>query len=139
MKVDRSSELFQMLIGQLAQSGWASLGKIPNPMTGEIDRNLEIARLTIDTLEALETRTKGNLTDEESTTFDRLLRELRMNYLDEIKKEREGPKAEGETQDPEESKSQGETEPRAESEGITESDVEAGNETEDPTPQKPSA
>lgn len=99
--MDRSSELFQALIIQLAQSGWASLGKVPNPITGEIERNMEVARLTIDTLEAVETRTKGNLSDEESQVIERLLRELRMNYLDEVKKDEQAPAAESETEETE--------------------------------------
>jgi hypothetical protein len=86
MKVDKSSELFTALIFQLAQSAYVSMGKIPSPFSGELERNLEVSRLTIDTLEAIETRTKGNLSEEEKTVFERILRELRMNYLDELKK-----------------------------------------------------
>jgi hypothetical protein len=99
--MDRSSELFQALIIQLAQSGWASLGKVPNPITGEIERNMEIARLSIDTLEAVEVRTRGNLSEEESKMIERLLRELRMNYLDEVKRDKQGSAAESETEEPE--------------------------------------
>ena len=84
--MDRDSELFQALVLQLAQAGWTSLGKIPNPMTGTVDRQLEMARLTIDTLGALETRTKGNLDEGESALLARSIRELRLNYLDELKK-----------------------------------------------------
>jgi hypothetical protein len=72
------------------------MGKIPSPFSGELERNLEVSRLTIDTLEAIETRTKGNLSEEEKTVFERILRELRMNYLDELKKPAE--KTEGEIQ-----------------------------------------
>jgi hypothetical protein len=81
------SELFQALVLQLGQAGWMALGKIANPMTGKIDRSLEMARLTIDTLGALETRTRGNLAPAEKGLLDRTLRELRLNYVDELKKE----------------------------------------------------
>ena len=49
----RHSELFQILIVQLAQGAWVALGKVPNPITGKIERNLEAARMTIDMLDAL--------------------------------------------------------------------------------------
>lgn len=84
--MDRDSELFQSLILQLSQAGWAALGKVPNPMSGKVERQLEMARLTIDTLGALETRTKGNLDEQESALLEKSIRELRLNYLDEVKK-----------------------------------------------------
>ena len=96
MNVEKSSELFQALILQLAQSAYVSMGKVPSPFSGEMERNLEVARLTIDTLEAIEIRTQGNLSNEENTVFERILRELRMNYLDEAKKPEEKPKEETE-------------------------------------------
>ena len=113
--MDRDSELFQSLVLQLAQAGWASLGKIPNPMTGTVERQLEMARLTIDTLGALETRTKGNLDEEESALLERSIRELRLNYLDELKKPDE-EEPEGQTME--------ETKPE------TSGDVEADGNTE---------
>jgi hypothetical protein len=71
---------------QLTQAGWMALGKIPNPMTGKIDRHLESARMTIDMLGALESRTRGNLEHTEKALLERSLRELRLNYVDEVKK-----------------------------------------------------
>lgn len=93
----RDSELFQVLVFQLAQSGWMALGKVPEPMSGKIQRNLELARMTIDMLEALESRTKGNLSADETATLDRALRELRMNYLDEQKKDSSASATTGES------------------------------------------
>jgi hypothetical protein len=84
---DRDSELFQVLVLQLAQAAWAALGKVPEPVSGKIERNLELARMTIDMLGALEARTRGNLSTEEGAALDRALRELRMNYVDEQKKD----------------------------------------------------
>lgn len=101
MTEPRDSELFQALVLQLMQASWASLGKVPNPMTGKIDRDLDAARLAIDTLAAIEVRTRGNLSDDERKLIERALRELRLNYLDERKKDESGqvaaasPSAEG--------------------------------------------
>jgi hypothetical protein len=90
MSAERESELFQALVLQLGQAGWMALGKIPNPVSGTIERSLEMARFTIDTLGALETRTRGQLLAEEKTLLERTLRELRMNYVDETRKEPAG-------------------------------------------------
>jgi tRNA A37 N6-isopentenylltransferase MiaA len=86
MNENLESELFQALLLQLGQAGWMALGKIGSPPDGRIERRLEVARLTIDTLAALETRTRGNLAPAEQALLDRTLRELRLNYVDEVKK-----------------------------------------------------
>ena len=86
MSGDRESDLFQALAINLFQAAWAALGKVPNPMTGQFTRDLGIARLTIDTLAALEARTRGNRTEAEDRLFERALGDLRLNYLDEVKK-----------------------------------------------------
>jgi hypothetical protein len=63
-----------------------ALGKLMNPMTGKLERNLEAARNTIDTLSAIEARTRGNLESDEQRVLTQVLTDLRMNYLDEVKK-----------------------------------------------------
>jgi|GEM_PF-581013 len=78
--------LFIGLILNLQASAMIGLGKIMNPMTQKIERNLDQARMTIDMLGMLEEKTKGNRSDEETETLQRALTELRMNYLDELKK-----------------------------------------------------
>ncbi len=93
MSGNLDSELFQALVIQLAQAGWMALGKIPNPVSGKIERHLESARLTIDMLGALETRTRGNLAPEEKSLLERSLRELRLNYVDEVRKAPASPAA----------------------------------------------
>ena len=63
-----------------------SLGKLMNPMSRKVETNLDIARDTIDTLAALEARTRGNLEADETRVLTQVLSELRMNYVDEVKK-----------------------------------------------------
>lgn len=88
----RQAALFLQLLLGLQQSGMVALGKLMNPLTRQIDKNLDAARDTIDTLEALETRTQGNLESDEARVLRQVLTELRMNYVDEVKKA--GTKAE---------------------------------------------
>jgi len=83
---DRNTQLFVSLVIGLVQAAYVQLGKVKNEMTGKVEKHLEAARITIDTLAALELKTKGNLTDEEEGVLKRALTELRMNYVDEMKK-----------------------------------------------------
>jgi ABC-type transporter Mla subunit MlaD len=82
----RQAALFLQLLLGLQQSGMMTLGKLMNPLTRQIDKNLEAARDTIDTLASLEARTRGNLEPDEARMLQQVLTELRMNYLDEVKK-----------------------------------------------------
>jgi hypothetical protein len=84
---DRNAQLFVSLVIGLVQAAYVQLGKVRNELTGQVDRNIEAARITIDTLAALELKTKGNLTEEESDILRRSLTELRMNFVDELKKD----------------------------------------------------
>jgi hypothetical protein len=82
----REAALFLQLVLGLQQSGMMALGKLMNPLTRKIELHVEVAKDTIDTLAALETRTRGNLEPDEERVLKQVLTELRMNYVDEIKK-----------------------------------------------------
>ena len=84
---DRNAQLFVSLVIGLVQAAYVQLGKVKNEMTGQVEKNLEAAHITIDTLAALEVKTKGNLATEEADVLRRALTELRMNYVDERKKD----------------------------------------------------
>ena len=88
MTTDRGREaaLFLQLLLGLQQAAMVALGKLMNPMSGKLERNLEAARNTIDTLAAIEARTRGNLESDEQRVLTQVLTDLRMNYLDEVKK-----------------------------------------------------
>lgn len=78
--------LLMMLIQQHQQIGMMGLGKIKNPATDAIERDLASAKYAIDTLNALEKFTAGNLTKELKGYLDQTLTNLRLNYADESKK-----------------------------------------------------
>lgn len=82
----REAALFLQLVLGLQQAAMVALGKLMNPVTGKLERNLEAARNTIDTLSALESRTRGNLESDEQRVLTQVLTDLRLNYLDEVKK-----------------------------------------------------
>ena len=72
---------FMMLLSGLATQVILSLGQMENPITHKKEMDLEQAKYTIDLLQVLEEKTKGNLTDEEKRYLDELLYDLRMCYV----------------------------------------------------------
>ena len=82
----RQAALFLQLVLGLQQSAMMALGKLMNPITRKVETHLDMARDTIDTLAALESRTQGNLEPDEERVLRQVLTELRMNYMDELKK-----------------------------------------------------
>ena len=78
-------QLFDNLVSSLVHSVWISLGKIKNPMSDKIERNLFAASMNIDMLDMLYKRMDGNLSEQEESYLSHILSELKMNYLEEKK------------------------------------------------------
>ncbi len=57
------------------------MGEIPNPVTNEVDKNLEQAKFLIDTLSMLKEKTEGNLNEQEKTLLENSVYELQMKYV----------------------------------------------------------
>ena len=85
MSETEPNQLFVGLLLGLHSTAWAQLGKVMNPMTGKVERDLDGAKETIDLLGVLEQRTRGNLAPEEAKLLAQLLLDLRLNYVDEAK------------------------------------------------------
>ena len=67
----------------LATSALYHMGVAPHPESGEVpEKNLPLARHTIDSLEMLQVKTRGNLDEEESRLLESLLYELRMRFVE---------------------------------------------------------
>jgi hypothetical protein len=75
---------FPSFIFSLSSTAFASLGAIPHPETGKVEKNLPLAKQTIDLLGLLREKTRNNLTREEDNLFDHLLYDLRMAYVREV-------------------------------------------------------
>ena len=89
MEENKNMQLFMGLCTSLVSQGWMQLGKIKNPMTDEINIDLNAASLTIDMLSMLKEKTKGNISDDECKILDQSINELRMNYIMSKEKESE--------------------------------------------------
>jgi hypothetical protein len=73
------------LILSLSHSVLLSLGDAPDPSTGQQEKNLPLARQTIDLIALLQEKTRGNLTGEEEQAFSHALFDLRMRYVEVAK------------------------------------------------------
>jgi hypothetical protein len=81
----QSGELSQRFIEFVmmhAQNAALFLGQIPNPRTGEGEVNLELAKMFIDQLAMIQEKTRGNLTNDESTVLKNTLSNLQMVYVE---------------------------------------------------------
>ena len=77
-KIDFSTFLLSLSTSVLYQ-----LGLIADPLTGrKAEPDKMLARQTIDTIELLREKTRGNLEDEEEKLFDSLLYELHMRFVE---------------------------------------------------------
>jgi len=81
---------FVDLIFMLSTSGLVHLGEVHDPITKQSKINLEGTRWSIDMLDILEKKTKGNLTQEESKILAEVLYNLRMRYLEALKIKKDG-------------------------------------------------
>lgn len=77
---------FSMFVLSLTHSALVHLGDAPAP-DGRKERNLPLARQTIDLLAILQEKTKNNLTGEEERLLDQALFDLRLRFV-EVSKEK---------------------------------------------------
>jgi len=65
-----------------AQNAALFLGQIPNPQTGQGEVNLQLAKMFIDQLAMVQEKTRGNLTNEETTVLRNALSNLQMAFVE---------------------------------------------------------
>ena len=74
---------FATFILSLSTSAFYHLGLVPDPETGApAPPNLELARQTIDILEMLQQKTRGNLEVDEANLIESLLYDLHMRFVE---------------------------------------------------------
>ena len=83
--------MFMQLIYTLQNAAVMQLGKIMNPMTNKIEKNLQQANGTIEMLRMLKAKTAGNLEKEEQEMIDQVILTLQLNYADEVGREKKTP------------------------------------------------
>lgn len=86
--------LFANMVIQQANMAMMLLGRAPHPETGQLMKDLEAARMFIDQLEMLETKTKGNLNKQEEGLLKQALSALHMAFVESMDEKPSAPQAE---------------------------------------------
>ena len=74
---------FANFVLSLSTTAMYHFGDFPDPVSRKAEKNLIAAKQTIDILGLLQTKTEGNLDENEKSLLDGLLFELRMRYVKE--------------------------------------------------------
>ncbi|MDJ0988209.1 MAG: DUF1844 domain-containing protein [Desulfobacterales bacterium] len=74
---------FATFVASLNASALLQLGAIEDPTTGQKNKNLPMAKQTIDILSMLQEKTAGNLSEEEENLLKNILYDLRIMYVKE--------------------------------------------------------
>ncbi len=72
---------FSSHVMQLATAAFLYMGAAKLPGTERVEVNLPMAKLTIDTLDMLKTKTEGNRTEDETALLDDVIYQLRLVYV----------------------------------------------------------
>jgi hypothetical protein len=76
---------FHTFVLSLGSSALLHLGELEHPEGGATEKDLPLAKHTIDILSMLEEKTKGNLTSAEEKLIQSLLYDLRLRYVNASK------------------------------------------------------
>lgn len=76
---------FSMFVLSLSHSALVHLGDAPAPDGDSAERDLPLARQTIDLLAILQEKTRNNLTGEEERLLQRVLDDLRLRFVEVAK------------------------------------------------------
>jgi hypothetical protein len=77
---------FSTFLLGLSTQALLHLGEIPNPLTSAVERDLGAAKHVIDILGILRDKTRGNLDQSEETLLDSVLYDLRMRYVELVRR-----------------------------------------------------
>ncbi len=92
--LNKDQMLFTSLIMMFQTAAMQHMGKLKNPITDTIERDIEQAKISIDILDMIQKKTEGNLAEYESKLLKSVLHELRLNYVYERDRKEEDAKKE---------------------------------------------
>lgn len=72
---------FSTFVLSLSTSALMQMGEIADPATGQMTKDLGLARYTIDLMIMIQEKTRGNLDHEEDNLIKSLLHDLRLAYV----------------------------------------------------------
>lgn len=100
-QLSKDDLLLTQLILMFQTAALQHMGKLKNPITDKIERDMPQAQISIDLLDMLRRKMKNNLSADEEKMFSNLLQELKLNYVDELNKSQKNssePPAQGQTE-----------------------------------------
>ena len=77
---------FSTFVISLSTQALMHLGEIGNPITGKVETDVPVAKQMIDILAMLKDKTRGNLDPNEDRLMEDILFDLRMKYVEAVKK-----------------------------------------------------
>jgi len=77
---------FSAFILSLSSSVMLHFGDMEDPLSGKKEKNLPMAKHTIDMIDMLKEKTKGNLTADEERLMENILCEMKLRYVKESKR-----------------------------------------------------
>lgn len=87
MELEQRDEiLLTQIVFMFQTAAMQHMGKLKNPTTDKVDRDLAQAQMSIDILDMLHRKMKGNLRGNEDRMLTEVLKELRLNFVDEAGK-----------------------------------------------------
>lgn len=72
---------FSTLVLSVGSSAAMAMGIAPNPVSGKIEKDINLARFNIDLLLMLKDKTKGNLNQDEQHFIDSITSDLQMKFV----------------------------------------------------------
>lgn len=72
---------FSTLVISIASSAVVNLGLEKNPQTNQLEKNLDMARYSIDLLIVLRDKTKNNLSAEEKNYLEAIIQDLQLKFV----------------------------------------------------------
>jgi hypothetical protein len=99
-QLSKHDHVLLSLVMNLQTMTMVQLGKVVSPHTGELDRDLDGARGTIDLLEMLKAKCRHETPAPLLQMLDQAVMELQMNYLDERKRDQAAAAAEPAAEEP---------------------------------------
>ena len=79
---------FSTFVISLSTQTLMQLGEIASPLSGKVETDIPAAKQMVDILGMLQEKTKGNLNSSEERLLEDILFDLRMRYVEAVKKSR---------------------------------------------------
>lgn len=84
---EKNTIMFIQLVSMFQAAALQQMGKLKNPATDKVEKDMQQAQLSIDLIDMLREKTKGNLGLDEEKVIAGILQDLKLNYVDELAKD----------------------------------------------------